>query len=191
MTSQMVRGYAVKQTFAFMDKYFDGPTSSRVLGALAPDVAELKTTIKDGEWYPRHAFMTQLSAIAHVKNDDKGSYDDLVACGEFIASEAANTFLRLVLKILSPAQFAKKIPQLFERDHRGGGKFEVTSVGDRHIDLSLLDVKGFDHIGAVSVGWIKFGLHAMGKESVNVALTGWSVKQPGPEQVHYRVQWGQ
>lgn len=187
----MIRGYSVKQQFTFLETQYDSRVRDQLIAAIPDDVQRALREVKPGEWYPRYYSVCVLRAIASHHHTDEGKvYDDLVRCGTFIATEATNTFLKLLMKLLTPTLFAKKIPEFWERDQKGG-RFEVdlADAKDGRLQLALRDVEGFDHIGALGVGWISFALRAMGKSDVNVKQRGWSLASPGPKDVTYDVSW--
>ncbi len=132
-----------------------------------------------------------LRGIASVKNDDEGSYNDLVASGRFVATEATNTFLKLFMKVLTPTLFAKKVPDIWERDHKGSGRFEtdVTKADEGRIGMKLVGADGSDHIGIAAIGFITYGLNNMGKRDIKVKQTGWSLATPSPHEVSYEITW--
>lgn len=188
----MIRGYSVKQQFNFLQTQYEPEVSGRLLQTIPVEILTGLNDPKPADWYPRSYSVAILRAIAsHHGADEQAAYADLVRCGTFIATEATNTFLRLLMKVLTPALFAKKIPEFWKRDQTGG-HFEVDTSGAKHgtFELRLCDVEGFDHIGVVSLGWILFGLSAMGKTDVVVNQTGWKLTNPGPTQIHYQVRWG-
>jgi hypothetical protein len=192
MTTPMLRGYTVKQTAAFVESdYFDPQIRRRIMEQLPQQVKTALPAIKPAEWYPREYVMAMLKGIADVKKDDVGSYNDLVAYGCFVATEATNTFLKLMMKILTPTLWAKKIPELWLRDHQGSGHIEVdVSQADRgRIGMRLVGADGFDHIGAAAIGFFVFGLSALGKQGVQVTQTGWSMATPAPHEVKYEATW--
>jgi hypothetical protein len=186
----MIRGYSVKQQAYFLETQFDPGTRERLLATLPDDIRRALPQIKPAEWYPRTYSVALLRAIASANSEEKAVFDDLVRCGKFIATEATNTFLKLMMKVLTPTLFAKKIPELWERDQKGG-RFEVdvSEVSQGKIGMKLCDVSGFEHIGIVSIGWIAFGMEGIGKGNVNVKQTGWSLINPGPTNVEYAVTW--
>lgn len=190
MTTAMIRGYSLKQTAKYLDTKFDPDMRRRVGETLPPSVRNMLGSFADAEWYPREYSSALFRAIAAARNDPEGSYQDLVACGELIATEATNTFLKLLMRIMSPTLFAKKIPDFWNRDQRGG-RFEadVTDADKGLIRMRLADVFGYDHIGIVSIGWIQFGMIALGKKNVGIRQTGWALDRPGPETIEYEVTW--
>lgn len=187
----MIRGYSVKQQLNFLETQYEPAVSNRLLDTIPADIRTALRDLKAAEWYPREYSVGVLRAIAsnHGQNE-KGVYEDLARCGTFIATEATNTFLKLLMKILTPTLFAKKIPEFWKRDQTSG-HFEVDTSGakDGTLKLELCDVEGFDHIGVIGIGWISYGLTAMGKTNVVVNQKGWALANPGPKNIEYNVRW--
>lgn len=187
----MIRGYSVQQQLNFLETQYEPAVSNRLLDTIPSDIRAGLRDLKAAEWYPRAYSVAVLRAIAsNYGNDEKLVFGDLSRCGTFIATEATNTFLKLLMKILTPTLFAKKIPEFWKRDQTGG-HFEVDTSGakDGTLKLELCDVEGFDHIGVIGIGWISYGLTAMGKNNVTVNQTGWSLATPAPKNIRYDVSW--
>jgi hypothetical protein len=190
MKAPMIRGYVLKQLVAAIDMRFDPDTRRRVLATLPPGVLDLALATKPAEWYPGENASHLLRAVVSAKNDEHGSYEDLVACGKFVASEAANTFLRILMKLMTPTLFLKKIPEFWPRDFNTG-RFEadLSQAGSGLVKLTLLDAQGYDHIAGSSCGFLTFGLATIGKPNAKVTQQGWSLATPNPREVHYEVSW--
>ena len=185
-----IRGYSLKQTAKYLDTKFDAETRRRTAEGLPAAVRSMMSEFQPAEWYPREYSAALFRAIAAAKHDEQGSYHDLVQCGEFIASEATNTFLRLLMRIMSPTLFAKKVPEFWKRDQRGGYfEADVSRAEQAEIRMKLADVDGYDHIGIVSIGWIQFGMAALGKKGVSIQQRGWSLSQPAPREIEYEITW--
>ena len=186
----MIRGYSVKQQLNFLETQYEPSISTRLLDTIPSDIRTSLRDLKAAEWYPRSYSINVLRAIARHGTEEKAVYDDLVRCGTYIATEATNTFLKLLMKILTPTLFAKKIPEFWKRDQTEG-HFEVDTAGakDGTLKLQLCDVEGFDHIGVIGIGWISYGLTAMGKTDVVVTQKGWGLDNPGPKNIEYQVRW--
>lgn len=192
MTTPMARGYTITRTVQFIQSgYFDPETSNRILDNLSPESRANLQKIKPVEWYPRDEYKVPLMrGIARVKNDDVGSAKDLANYGQFIAAEATNTFLKILMKMMNPALFAKKFPDFYARDHRGSGHFEVdvTEMNAGKFRVKLVGAEGFDHIGAAAVGFIRFGMDSIsGPGSVDIKTHGWSMATPSPREVNFEV----
>jgi hypothetical protein len=192
MTTPMLRGYTIKQTYGFLESgYYAPDVQRRLVEGLPGDLKAFLPTIKPAEWYPREHMTVLLRAVAAVKNDDAGSYTDLVAAGSHVASEAMNTFLRILMKMMTPSLYCKKTPELWARDHRGSGTFDIDlSNADKNtIVMKYLGGEGFDHIGAAAIGFMTFGFNAMGKKDFQVTQKGWSLATPSPSEVVYHLTW--
>lgn len=189
-TTPMIRGYAIIQTARYLQTQFTAEQARRGMATIPSAIREAITTWRPGEWYPRETTIALYRAIAAIRGDEAAVYDELVRCGEFIASEATNTFLRLVMKIMTPVLFASKVPDFYRRDH-SAGTFEVDTsrAADSLLRMRLVDVANFDHIGVVSIGWIKFGMKTLGKAGVTVIQRGWTLAAPGPRDISYEIRW--
>lgn len=191
MNEQEIRGYSVARQAAFIDEHFAPEVAKQVKESLPDDVREAIPELKAAEWYPRSYSVEILKAIAGAEDaGEEETYRRMVECGKFISSEATSTFLRLLLKILTPTMFAKKVPTFWERDMRGGHfELDVSSARERRIGMKLVDVEGFDHIGAVSAGFIEFGMQAVGEPEAKVLQKGWSKDSPAPAEIEYEITW--
>jgi hypothetical protein len=142
-----------------------------------PVRAALENTTPAG-WYPvgHIAELNRVIAATLADNDEKRARTDLASCGRFMANEATNTFMRLIMKVLTPGLFAKKLPSLWRRDCTHGNLDLET--GDRTLKLKLSGMEGHDHIAAIMPGYVGFALERMGKVVDNVAVDGWSLTKP-------------
>ena len=189
MSESMIRGYSLRRTAAFIDVHFDPDTAARVKRDIR-DSLELAATVKPAEWYPRRHSAAMFRAIATAKQDPTDIYRDLVACGTYICAEATNTFFRVLLKIMTPALFAKKLPSFWNRDHQGGGyEYDISDVDNKVLALRLVNVADYDHIAPVAVGFCEFVLSTMGKRGVRIVESNWSIDAPAPADVDFRVTW--
>jgi hypothetical protein len=104
-----------------------------------------------------------------------------------MAHEASTTFLRLFMRVLSPALFARKLPDLWGRDHTGG-KVTVETT-DTTLVCRISEVDGYNNVACISCGWATFALTQMGKSIRGHEISGWSLKNPGPESVAFTLHW--
>jgi hypothetical protein len=191
MAEFKTRGYSVTSTLKFIDATYDVPTRQRILDQCSPEVKSTSGKYKDIEWYPAAHFSELLRGIAATRGgSDEGAREELVRAGQFIANVAANTFLKLFMKVLTPPLFAKKIPSLWDRDNQGGRmETDLSKADEGRIVFFLQDVGGYDYIAPVAVGWVAFAMQAMGKTVLERTLTGWSLAQPGPAQARIDLSW--
>lgn len=192
MTSPpMMRGYTMIGCMSFIDEKYDEATRKRIYDGLSPEVRGHMSSYKRVEWYPRQHLVEFMRGIVSVHGADQSeAFEAIVSCGQSVAKDAATTFLRLLMKILTPVLFAKKIPDIWERDSKGGRMVaDASRVDEKVMVMRLTDVEGFDHIGPLACGWIRFAMTAMGKKGVTVTAKEWSLATPGPRDLTLNVTW--
>ena len=109
------------------------------------------------------------------------------SCGKFMAREATNTFLRLLMRMLTPNLFAKKLPDLWKRDCTGG-RLQV-QVDEQKLVCHIYDAEGYDHLAAVATGYATFALETMGKVVEKTTIHGWSVERPYQQGDWFELIW--
>ncbi|MCA9590120.1 MAG: hypothetical protein KC657_32675 [Myxococcales bacterium] len=148
-------------------------------------------TYKGIEFYPVQHFTELLRGIAKEAGDDETTVrNEIARAGEFIAGVATSTFLKLLMKVLTPTLFAKKLPSLWERDNQGGQFVaDVSKADEGRLTLELKDIEGYDYIGPIALGWVRFAMSAMGEKVLESSLEGWSLANPSPKTVTLRLRW--
>lgn len=181
----MIKGYLIVATGRFITG--DAAVRERVPPEILEEIAKHEKSIKPNHWYPRPDIMVLWRAIA-AGSDEAAAYRDLVRCGDSIANYAAGTFLRLLLKMLTPRMFARKFPDLWAHDHQGG-HIENDKIDDKSMTVTIKDIEGFDHASATAPGFISFALKAIGLQNVVTRSPNWSLKVPGPRDATIEVTW--
>ncbi len=184
--NSMVKGYMIEQTGLFI--LGNPEIKERVPSAILDQIARNATTVKPTEWQPRDELVTLFRAIAESQPDEKRASETLVKCGEAIGAYAIGTFLKLLLKMLTPRMFGRKFPDLWRRDHQGG-IINVESVDDHRFVMWIKDIEGFDHISQCGMGWCAVGFRAMGLKGLQVECGPWSMSQPGAKDVCFIATW--
>jgi hypothetical protein len=106
----------------------------------------------------------------------------------FIGEAATNSFLKLLMRVMTPAVFSKKAPDLWARDNRYG-RMETEQVAKGHLVTHLRDVGGYYHAGPVAAGFGMFALRAVGAKDIDVKVSGWSLTTPCPPEVRLDMTW--
>jgi hypothetical protein len=125
--------------------------------------------------------------LAALADSEDKARELLIVCGKEHAFEASNTFLRLIMKVLTPTLLAKKLPDVWKRDCTMGNV--VAEVYEDRIRNRYHDIGGFDHIAPVAIGFVQFALEAMGKTITKAELHDWSLTTPAPETFSFDVHW--
>jgi hypothetical protein len=178
MAEKQMRGYVMMAAVAYLRKTAGEQRAMQIIDGLSPETKQALNTAKEASWCSSESIGEVFRAIASLSNgDEAAAQKHLVETGKSAAKEASNHFLKLLMKLLTPTMFSKKLPDLWSRDCTVG-KIAVEVFEDR-IRNRLVDVAGFDHLGPVAVGYVSFALEAMGKSITKTELHGWSLATPG------------
>jgi hypothetical protein len=188
MTAVQMRGYVLSSAAAYIKDTAGQERGAKVLASLSPHLRRALETVKPAGWCSAENLSELYRAVASLtEGDEDRTRESLIECGRYTAREASNTFLRILMKLLTPAMFAKKLPDFWARDCTGG-KIEVQLKEDM-LANRLTDMKGLEHIGPVAVGYVKFALEAMGKSVTRTKLYDWSLADPGPNNCSFEIFW--
>lgn len=189
MTTEFkTRGYAIAAALKYCREGVDPARRQKVLQRISPELIRYIDSLKSAEWYPTTPMTEMFNAVvAACDGNDKLAEQDLIGCGTFAARDASNTFLRLVMRVLTPTLFAKKLPSLYSRDN-SKGTVEVDVTDDRVI-AHFKDTMGFDHLAAMSAGWMTFALESMGKQLTSCTITDWAVSKPNVPEFKVEMGW--
>ncbi len=170
MTDRMVKGFNLEQTASFIDSHYSHDDRERIHAHLPAALKERLARVKSGSWYPLEDQVALQRAMAAVAPDPETAHRNAVALGRHLSNAATGTFMRLLLKVLTPKVFLKKVPDIWPRMFNFG-TFESDPSAFEECGATMLmrDVGGFDHVDAVSTGWIEAVFVAMGHEDAQVA----------------------
>jgi len=191
MTDEHVRGHWLSGAVAFMTVHFPAETGHRLLENLARDVRLAAPRVGLAEWCPRTHHVELLRAIASVSQDERGVFDDLVAYGQFVATEATRGPLKPLLSIVTPRMFAKRLPDLWAMDHRGESKLDsdFALLDEGRLVLRLSGIRGYDHVGVARLGWVKSTLGELIGKTPQLKQSGWGLRHSAPSEMTCEVTW--
>jgi hypothetical protein len=190
MSEPMIRGYIIAHTARFARAHLDEMTSLRFDAELSVELRALLAEIVPAGWYPRRHQVELMRGIADVRGRAEGAYGDLLLCGSSMAA-IDNQFMTLLMRVMTPELFVKKLPKFWARDHQGGGsiEFEPAPGSSKHGRVRLRNVPGYDHSAVLWLGWMKQILDGLSAGTAEVVQSGWSWTSPGPSDVEYQVRW--
>lgn len=142
---------------------------------------------KPAVWVPREDVIRLWSYVDEASPDEESAYQNLVRGGEVVSDEALSTFLRLLLRVLSPSRFAKKFPDIWAHENKGG--HVEASVDDKSMLILIHDVEGFKHVGPVATGFVSGALKALGLKDLKLRDVTWSRKTSAPRDVRIEISW--
>ncbi len=189
-TDFQVRGYTVSACAAYLTEITGEQESKRLLEGLSPQARSgiAAASAAPAAWGPAGVLSEVLTTIAaQGKGDEDRTRTILVNCGSFMAREATNTFLRLLMRMLTPTMFAKKLPDLWRRDCTHGTL--IVDVNEQRFTCRVLETEGFIHAVCTIAGFITFTLQTMGKSIDKTTITGWSMQTPSPKEGYIELTW--
>ena len=188
MSGPMLRGYMLDRASRFIEQRFPNAQVETIRAGYPESLRRALDNLVPIEWYPREHCIALHRAVVDAAGP-ADAYEALVSLGEFMATEATNTFLQLALRLLNPVLFCKKVPKFWQRDHSEGDfNFERVDTDAKRIEMRLTNVAQFDHVGAAAVGFLRFGMKAVGAQAT-IEQVGWSLETPAPAEVRYTIHW--
>lgn len=182
------RGYVLATTLKYCREGIHPSRRKKVLDRISAATVHTVETAQSSTWYTLEQEAEMLNAIAEASDGDaKIAEEDLIGSGVFAGAEATNTFLRLVMKVLTPALFAKKIPELYQRDNNKGN-VRVDVLDEKFIG-HFTDTSGFPHLAPMSAGWMRFALTSMGKEITSTKISNWTVQSADVPEFTIEMTW--
>jgi hypothetical protein len=183
-----VRGYMVKACADYLREVAGEQESKRIYDGFSKPVREMIETAKPAVFYPVSTLSDVLVALAaQAHGDAEKAKQLLMTGGSRMALEATNSFLRLLMRMLTPTLLAKKIPDLWNRDCTGGRL--SMDVGERTVTCHIRDTVGFAHALCTITGFIGFVLQTMGKNIETTTVRGWSLDQPHSKEGACEFTW--
>src|SRR5688572_5929622 len=105
MTELQGRGYMITHALSFLREKVGNDQWPRIQAQFTPEMqALLASDVKHAGWY-RMSLFNEITrqVIANVgRNEPDASREALFQCGKYMAREATNTFLKILLKLLTP-----------------------------------------------------------------------------------------
>jgi len=168
--------------------YGDG--AAEVEARIPADVRARLNEVTDVGWYPRSYTVAIYRAIAeHTRAKGADVRKAIFDMGHGVAQRALETFLKLVIKVMTPEVFVRKIPDVWLRDHRGGYlKTDTSDVANNHVVFNLKDIAGYEYIGGSLPGFQTATLTALGCKNLRHECD-WTPENPGPAEVTCHFYW--
>jgi hypothetical protein len=190
MTEPLIRGYVLDHTARFYRSTYDYSTAARIEGDLSLEVKSALETVSHADWYPRRYQVEMLNAFAAARGSSDVTYGDFMRCGAKLG-EPNNDFAKLLIQLMTPELFLRKLPRFWTRDLKSSGAFEIEMprTGARGAKVKLRNVKQYDHGAIFWMGFIQSTLAQLGASGLVVTQEGWSWSNPGPQDISYDVRW--
>lgn len=186
MEEPKIRGYAVPLAARFI--LDDKDLRARLSADVIEDLKRVAAS-KPDVWMPRIEAMRLWCLVDEASPDEETAYLNLVRCGESIADQAISTFLKLLLRVLSPTQFARKFPDIWAHEHTKGFVEAALSDDNKGMVINIHDVEGFRHVGPIGVGFVGTALRALGLKELKLRDVTWTRAKPDSSDVRMEISW--
>ncbi len=191
MEEPKIKAYGFNATVEFIEKNFDETARKRIIGGLSPAARQFMDGAKKQQWAPPSHSAELWTGIAKENASAEQGYQQLIKAGRYQGAYATNTYLKLLMKMLTVKMFAKKFPDIWSRD-ANFGRVEVGNLAD--IDSGKLmihfkDLGKFPYFGPITQGWFSYSFEVMGLKNLKVDLHDWSMQNPDPGELTFQVGW--
>lgn len=161
------RGFYFNSLVKYVQTHFDQNTQNTIFSQLANEHRPLISGVDRSGLVPMQAFYGILRGIEDQYSSEKEKLDGIIRCGQFVGEDATSTFLKLLVKVLTPSMFAMKFPQFWARYHDFGELVpDVSDIAKNHVRFHVRGVSGYRYITAMGIGWIGNAFRSMGKKDV-------------------------
>lgn len=181
-----VKGHGIKSVYNYVLTNYSPDERNKIIARVDPEMVALYPKLQKSDWYPIRHLVSVYDAVAQEKGPD-----EMRPLGYGVAQEATGTFLKLVMKILTPAMFANKFDSFFHQYFDFGEiRADLTDISSNCVRFCI-DLKGveFPHHHVVSLGWIESAFHGMGKKNVAVTLKSEHGQRVVTPEWLYEVRW--
>ncbi len=146
-------------------------------------------------WYPISVWKEALDTIVAQHSDPVAARAAARSVGRFICEGTVNSFLRVLMKIMTPTLFAKKSGAMMAKDFRGflGGEidysYDLSKEPEGLMTMTVRNAKTIPYLGATGQGFIEFAFHYIGKKNVLIDEPNCPPNEYAPDVAHWRIRW--
>jgi hypothetical protein len=169
MANVEVRGNCISAVLGYLEQAYDAERRRRVVTAIPPEAIAAMNEAQDKGFYPASYFCAGLQAVAETSSSLEEARREVINVGNYIASASIASFMRLIMKMMTPKLLAHKLPDFFAKDFRNTRArliAEVSQAGE--MKVSALDFAELPYVACAAVGWVRTGLEGIGCRVVAV-----------------------
>jgi hypothetical protein len=186
-----IRGAPLIAIVRYVESELGAAARQKVMEHVPADVKQSLGALKPNEFYPVDWSNALMRGIAATQDDPHKAYDAFIAVGRYVADDAINSFLRLLVKFMTPNLFARKFGTFFRKDQNFGEiETDLSGINDKRFLLYMSDVGGYEYVAPTAMGWIIHTLTTMGCDNIRIQET--LSPPPAPQNVdryRFEVSW--
>lgn len=171
MGTTEVRGNCTAALLDYVDQTYDAERRQKVLASIPRDVVAAMQQANEKSWHPAAHFSQGLKAIADASASLEEARTEVVNVGTHIANASIESFMRLIMKMMTPKLLAHKLPDFFAKDFRNT---EARLVADAsrakqgEMKVMSRNMQDLPYVSCAAVGWLKAGLAGIGCKGLMV-----------------------
>lgn len=188
------KGKSIRSIGAYI-RTLDPALIERIEKGMSPEVLRVTYEARPDDWYPYEFFKAPYDAIVAAFDDPAEARLAVQKVGRFSCEETANSFLRLVLRMMTPSLFARKCAQLLSGDFRGfpGGEpkvvYDLSNEKKGEITIELTNAQNHPYLGASAIGYIEFAFEHMGKKNLTIVERDCEVRDYNAPFARWYINW--
>ena len=146
------------------------------------------------DWFPVALWKEALDASVAAQPTIEAARAAIRSVGRFICDGTVNSFLRLLMRIMTPRLFAEKSGSMIGRDFSGfpGGQIDYHYQVNEKERLVFLEVRNaglHPYLGGTGQGFCEFAFQYMGKKNVLIDEPDCPLDDWAPSQARWRIRW--
>lgn len=186
MSMRNTKGTNLATVAKFIDEKYSHSDRERIHAQFSDELRSTLKVVDPSEWYSvdlERELHAAMAAIAESEEEAEARSREL---GRYLFEAALGTFMRLVMRVLTPAMFFKKTKDIWPRMFSFGA-FEVDAneLEKNRAVMLMSGVEGCDYMPTVSAGFIEQAVQTIGYKEVEVDIE--SLAEPGA--YRFEVRW--
>jgi hypothetical protein len=168
MAGRNLNGYFLRAASIVLEREFTPDKREMIRKQLGKDAESALLTATGKDWQPAERVAEVYAAMASAWTTPEQRRDGFMMIGKSLGDEAANTFMRLFMKIVTPAMLFKQFPKVWPK-YADFGKFELGVLSSDRFEFTVRDLSPMTYQPLVSAGWTLYMLEAMNRKNIQVS----------------------
>lgn len=186
-----VKGYTIVAALDYVRRRYSAAERDVIFARLSPPLRESMNGLRPFDFYPRPWLSEIIEAVVAQHSDQDEAMSEVVSIAGSLAEGATNSFLRLMMKFMTPPLFAKKLPEIFQRDNRGGRmEVDTSRLSEKRFVMTVTEVEDFAYFNAICKGWIGYAFRQMGHPEMVMEFQGSQLATRSVDESRALVRWG-
>jgi len=185
-----IRGNHVIPLLRYIQSSYDQNTQQTIYESLSETTRGTLEDLDTDVWYPASVVADLHRGLFAAQPDPEKGYAAIRDSGAAVAEYGVNTFMRLLIKLMTPEMLAKKWPAIWSKSHNFGKmQTALDQSTDRKLNLSLSEVDQYSYIGPCAVGFLSYSLKAMGRKDASVVERDLDYSRECAPAYNFEITW--